>query len=203
MISSDQKARDIIGHLAHQLMKGWGAFFVAKHVHEARASRRINCAHYFFGIAEESCIESAFLALSRIIVPHDDSISIQYLLNYAEQNHQVFSRADRQLIMNYVGQHRQQLDSVSSLIANIKEQRDRTVAHLDRKHVTNPSAVYSHPPLDYTEFENIFRLLLRILNTYLGHLRPSEEIYLDDLDPSITEDLSYLVGLIEQDNLQP
>lgn len=203
MTPSGQKARDIIGHLAHQLAKGWGAFLVAKRIHEIQASKRINCVHYFFGITEESCIESAILALSRVIVSHDDSINIQYLLNYAEQNHQIFSRAGRQEIMDRVQQHREQLNAISSLIANIKEQRDRTVAHLDRKHITNPSAVYTHPPLNYREVENTFGLLLSIINTYSGYMSPSEEIRLDNIDSGVIEDLNYLVGLIEQENAQP
>ncbi|MBN1318448.1 MAG: hypothetical protein JXA42_23410 [Anaerolineales bacterium] len=196
----DQKARDIIGHLAYQLARGWTTFVVAKHVHEARSGKRINCAHYFFNTVEESCIESAILALSRVLIPHIDSINVQYLLNYSEQNHRVFPRADQQTIIDNVQRHRQQLASISSLIANIKEQRDRTVAHLDRKHVTNPSAVYAYPPLNYLEIESVFSLLLCIINTYSGYLVPSEDIRLDDIEPSVVDDMSCLVKLIEQDN---
>jgi hypothetical protein len=176
---------------------------VAKHVHDARSSQRINCAYYFFNTVEEACIESAILALSRVIVPNNDSINVQYLLNYSEQNHHAFPRADQQTIADSVQQHRQQLASISSLIANIKEQRDRTVAHLDRKHVTNPSAVYAYPPLNYMEIESVFGLLLRIINTYSGYLVPSEDIRLDDIEPSVVDDMSYLIKLIEQDNARP
>ena len=199
----DQRVRDIIGHLTHQLANGWGAFLVARHIHEARASRQINCAHYFFSISEESCIESALLALSRVIVAHNDSINIQYLLSYVEQNHQAFPSVDEKTLTDSVSRHIQELNNISSLIANIREQRNRTIAHLDRRHVTNPSSVYTHPPLDYREVEQAFGLLLGIINTYSGYLRPSEEIRLDNIDAGIDEDSNYLVRLIEEANRRP
>jgi hypothetical protein len=200
MDETDQRARKILDYLANQINHGWGSFLVAKHIHLARVGRRINSAYYFFGIAEASCVETAAMALSRIFIPHDDSITIPYLLNYAEQNPQVFSRIDRPTILERIEEHRQELNSISSLISNLKEQRDHALAHLDKKHITNPDAVYTHPPLDYNEVEKTFPLALNIVNTYSRFLVPSNEFRLDSLEPGIVDDISYLTGLIMRDN---
>jgi len=203
MSLSDKKARDILRHLTNLLQEGWEAFLVAKHIHEALISKRIRSTYYFFNTTERSCIESAIIALSKIVIPHDDSISIQYLLNYVEQNSQVFSRAESQTIINNVKEHRQQLNAISPLIANIKEQRDHTIAHLDKRHITNPSSLYTYPPPNYIEVENAFELLLNMINTYLGYLVPSNDFRLHSLDARIAEDSNYLIGLIERDNTKP
>ena len=39
-------------------------------------------------------------------------------------------------------------------------------------------------------------LLLGIINTYNGHLQPSEEFRLNILEPDIKDDLDYIVGLL-------
>ena len=201
MSKSDRQIRDIIGHLAYQIAWGWQAFHIAKYVHERRANNRINCAHYFFNGVEASTIETAVLTLARLTIPHrDESITINYLLNYVEQNREAFPQIQESAVLAAIAHHLSQLESLNSLVANIKEQRDKTIAHLDKLHVTNPSAVYTHPPIDFQEVERAFRLLLNIVNVYAGYLRPSEEIRLDDIVPNITDDIEYLTKLVEQDN---
>jgi hypothetical protein len=200
MTLPDNKAREILMELTNLLQHGWGTLLVARHIQEARTSKRINSSHFYFSITENSCIESSIIALSKIIIPHDDSISIHYLLNYAEQNHNVFSRCNKQTILKTIREHRQQLLAISALIANIKEQRDHTLAHLDKKHITNPSIVHTYPPLNYVEVENTFELILNIINTYLGYLNPSYDFRLHSMDLRIAEDANYLIGLIERDN---
>ena len=203
MTLPDNRAREILMQLTNLLQHGWGTLLVAKHIQEARTSKRINSSHFFFSITENSCIESSLIALSKIIIPHDDSISIHYLLNFAEQNHQVFSRSDKQTIIKIIREHRQQLLAISALIANIKEQRDHTLAHLDKKHITNPSIVHTYPPLNYVEVENAFELILNIINTYFGYLSPSYDFRLHSMDSRIAEDTNYLIGLLERDNVKP
>lgn len=200
MSSPDQKTRDLIGHLAHQLFKGWAAFQVAKNVYRGRTSQRVNSVHWFFGIVEETSIETAILYLSKIIIPQRSSISIQYLLNYVEQNPQSFPKIQEEVLRNIIREDRDQLETINTLTANVKEQRDRTIAHLDKLHVNNPSGVYSHPPLDYNEVENAFRMLLAMLNHYSGLIMPSEDITIAGVSESISEDYDYLIGLIEEDN---
>src|SRR5271157_1012005 len=161
---SDKKARDILGHLTNLLQEGWEALLVGKYIDDAMRSGKIKSTFFFFNTSKRSCLEAALLALSKAIIPHDDSISVHYLLNYAEQNYRVFSRADRETIISCIGEHRKQLDAISSIIANVKEQRDHTLAHLDKKHLANPSSLNNKNPLLFVEVENSFELILKIIN---------------------------------------
>lgn len=199
----DEKAKQLIGHIMHQLNKGWGRHLVAKHVHEIRASKAINSLHWFLGITEDASIESAILALSRIVVPQRSSISIQYLLNYLEQNPSAFSHISVDTLREQVAVDKKSLETVSTVIENIKEQRDRTVTHLDRRHVDNPAAVYNHPPLNYQEVEKVFMLLLEIINHYNSYMKPSTEFILHQIDVGIAEDIRYLSRIIQEDDAKP
>ena len=202
MNQSSKKIQDILGCLSDQLARGWLVFLVAKYVYQTFHSSRITSARYFFTATYLSCMESAILALSRLAVPHSDSISIEYLLNCSEQSPRAFPRTQKEAVLSSVCEHRQQLKTIDSLIANVKEQRNRTIAHLDRKYVNNPASIFSSPPLDMSGVERAFILLLRIINTYKRYL-DSSELFLDNLAPNVREDLEYLIGLIEKDNERP
>jgi len=203
MMQPDEKARDLIGHIQHQIAKGWGRYLVAKYVHSARASKSVNSLHWLLGITEDATIEAAILALSRIVVSHKSSISVEYLLDYLEQNPSAFSHVGTDALRKQVATDRKDLAAIAKTIENIKEQRDRTIAHLDKLHVNDPEAVYSHPPLQYQELDQVFMLLLRIVNHYTGLMRPSEEFTLAQMESGITGDIDYLTKLIQEDDARP
>jgi len=134
------------------------------------------------------------------LVPQADSISILYLLNFAEQNPSAFPKARREPLADVASRHKEQLRMLEPLIDNLKQQRDRTIAHLDKLHVTNPSAITSVPPLDYLEVEKVFKDSSELLNEYAGYLEPPTYIFLGALEPNVVEDVEYLTILIEHDD---
>jgi AbiU2 len=203
MMQPDEKANNLLEHLKHQLAKGWSSYLVAKYVRDARVSKSINSLRWFLGITEEACIEAAILALSRIVVSQHSSISIQYLLAYLEQNPNAFPHIVADVLRKQVAFDQKRLETISTTIENIKEQRDRTLAHLDKRHVDNPAAVYNHLPLDYQEVERVFELLLDIINRYTGFMKPSVEFTLKNMEPDIADDIRYLTELIRDDDARP
>jgi hypothetical protein len=193
----DQRVNQIILQLFNVLQEGWGAYLVAKNIHEARSNKKIGSLYSFFNITERSCIESALLSVSKLVIAHGDSINIFYLLNYIEQNPETLSGTDKKTVLKKLIENREQLIEISTSIANVKEKRDHTLAHYDKKHITDPKAVYTFPLLTYTEIEKMFELVLKILNTYYGYLDPSGEFALHSEDLFISNDFSFLIKLIE------
>lgn len=198
-----EKANALIGHITYQLETAWGRFLVAKYIYKLRSSKAINSLHWFLGITEDASMEASILALSRIVVPHRSSISIQYLLDYLEQNPLAFPHISSNTLREQVATDRKSLEAISAIINNIKDQRDTTVAHLDKRHVNNPAAVYSYPPLNYQEVEDVFSRLLNIINNYNELTKPSREIFLHPIDIGVSEDMDYLARLIKEDNAKP
>lgn len=197
MSKASPKIRDILGYLSDQLARGWLAFLISKHLYRAFQSQQITCARYLFITTYLSCTESAILALSRLTIPNGDSINIEYLLNISEKNSQAFPHAHKEEILKAVLEHKQKLAAIGSLLANIKEQRDRTIAHLDKKYINNPAIITANPPIDMNEVEKVFQLILHIINRYKGYFE-SSELYLANFERNIEDDLGYLLHLIKE-----
>ena len=93
--------------------------------------------------------------------------------------------------------HKKKLESYNSLLANVKFQRDRVIAHFDRKHITNPSAILSNPSLDMDDVGNCYRELLQIINDYNLYNNKSEFILIN-IEEEVAGDLEFLLSSIEE-----
>ena len=199
---SNDRSQNIQGFLRvlySELERGWRAFLVAKSVSQIRASNRVNSMHYFFSTVHNSCLSYAILALAKIFDKHKDAISIEYLLNYSEQNADAFPYARREDVSKSVPEYRSNLATVAPIIENIREQRGRIMAHLDKRLVKKPENVFAYPPLNLEEVESVFGLAFSIINNYCKYLG-SEFARLDHSRRRVTGDFEYLVRLIEKDN---
>jgi hypothetical protein len=199
---SDKKLQRILGLLFNQMTRARGAFLVAKHVFYAKQGNRINSTHYFFSQVYQSCLESTILGLSRLLVQNSDSINFDYLLNYVEQNIDCFPRVSSREVKFTIAKHRERLQNCASLILSIKDQRDKAIAHLDKKHVNNPNMVFKYPPIHEMEIEELFELLIKIINTYGSYLVPSQEFRIDVLAPNIRDDIEFVIERINKKALR-
>lgn len=198
MSKSPHKLREIVQYLSDQLTRGWAALWVAQQIDGARQSGRLRNAHAFWGTTYEASVESAILALARLIVPHKDAISVEYLLNCVYQSPSAFPRPEREAVMRTVAQHRALLGAIGPLVDRVKNHRDRTIAHLDKRHVNQQDLLESQRPIDLDEIERAFGRILAVLNAYRVYLdQPS--VQLADLRAGLSEDWTDLLRLIEKE----
>ena len=197
MSRARQKIQDTLEHLSGQLIRGWMFFLASKYIHQAYKANKITCAMHFFGTTYLSNSESAVLALSKLVIPHNDSVNIQYLLNCAENSPKVFNHANKTEILQAVTKHRQELHDIALFIENIKTHRDQTLTHLDRKYINAPETVLATPPVNMNEVERAFILVLEMVNAYKGYL-DSSELYLAHLEREVIDDLEFLFGSIKE-----
>ena len=170
MSKSPRKLREIVEYLSDQLTRGWAALWVAQQIDRARREGELGRAQAFFVTTYDACVESAILALARLTVTHKDSISVSYLLNCAQQSPSAFPVPERESVARAVEQHRATLNGMQPLVDQVKDYRDRAIAHLDKKVVNHRRAVHAHPPIELGEVERAYALLLDLLNTYRGAL---------------------------------
>jgi hypothetical protein len=196
MSHSDKKIRQLLDLLFEQLKMARGAFLVAKYIYDAKQGNRINSTHYFFSQVYQSCLESSILALSRLLVQNSDSINFDYLLECVKKNIDSFPHTSSEAVKFAIAQHREQLENYKSLILKIKNQRDKTIAHLDKKHVNNLGLIFKYPPISEAEIEKIFDVLMEIINAYGGYLTPSQGFHLDVLAPNIHDDIEFVIERI-------
>ena len=156
----------IEGSLSDQLTRGRACLAAARHI----ACESTGHSHAFQDTTYEACVESALLAFARLVLSHKDSISVTYLLNCVQQSPSAFPVPEREAVAHTVEQHRALLNEMQPLVDQVRDYRDRTIAHLDKRYVNHRDAVHAHPPVELDAVERAFALLLDLLNAYRGAL---------------------------------
>jgi hypothetical protein len=167
---SPEKIQEIIDRLFGQLVQGTIYFYCSKSLHEAFQEGGLIRWSYLFNGVYLASVNEAVLALSRVVIEDESSITIHYLFNYAEHNPRLFSSQEIEDVRRSAETHKKRLQKYEQLIQSVKEQRDRVLAHLDKKHVNDPSALFSYPQgVNLTELGECLQELLDIFNFYAGY----------------------------------
>lgn len=170
MSKSRGALRAIVGSLSDQLARGWASLAAARQIDGERQGGEPGHSLAFLDTTYDACAESAILAFARLVIAHKDSISITYLLNCVQQSPSAFPVSERETVARTVERHRAVLDEMQPLVNQVKDYRDRAIAHLDKKVVNRRRAVHAHPPVELREVERAFVLLLQTLNAYRAAL---------------------------------
>ena len=197
MKADQDKIKDIFDYLCDELDRGNHFYQIAKTLQRAYEGNRLAEAPYFFAGVYDACMRESILSLAKLTVPDNNSITIDYLLNTVLQNHRAFKLAATNDIEMAVARHQRQLNKeLRPLIDSVKGQRDRVIAHLDRKHINDPSAILSNK-VNMTEVGQCFEVLLQMVNTYKVYY-DAVEFSFDLIERSVQSDVNYLITLMEK-----
>jgi len=167
MITPEQSLERTIQALCSELHWGLRFFFAAKSLDQTE----LKLTQTLFETFSFSCLDDACLILSRMLISKekakkDDSVNVQYLFRQAENNPSLFRFAKAGEIESLVPIHRAFLESHKPIIDILKNQRDRNLAHLDRKHINQPDWQEHQPGLNWLEVESLFQDMIDIMNSY-------------------------------------
>lgn len=190
------KIKDIFDYLCDELDRGNHFYQIAKTLQRAYEGNRLVEAPYFFLGAYDACMRESILSLAKLTVPDNNSITIDYLLNTVLQNRRAFKLAATNDIEMAVARHQKQLKELRPLIDSVKGQRDRVIAHLDRKHINDPSAILSNK-VNMTEVGRCFEVLLQMVNTYKVYYDAVEFSFVL-IERGVQSDVNYLITLMEK-----
>lgn len=198
MAEQNANIPEIVRILASQISVGWHYFVIAKFIREAYKKDRIQGAHTIFANSYSACWDAAILSVTKVMDKQKDSLSLTYMLNCIEADANNYPLLTEDELRKQISEHRQELHGLESKIPGIWEERDRIVAHLDRKHVNNPASVYSNPPIELDELHSAIRTLRRILLIYNTQLEAGG-ISIDE-SKYIWDDLESLIRLIGENS---
>jgi len=191
------KIERILESLLGQVTQGLLFFYCSRSLHAAFAREGIIKRSYLFYGAYLASTNEAILAVARTAIADSDSITIHYLLNYAENMPHLFSSDDHEIVRQSVKEQKGRLEGFAPLIDSIREQRDRVLAHLDRKHVNDPSALFAHPEgVDMTGVGRYLIAILDVVNFYAGFF--NTEFDPRHLEAAIAGDIDILVRWMSQ-----
>lgn len=170
MKEPSEKVADVLDHLFVLVREGLVYFYCAQSLHRALQQNQLMKRSYFFYGVYQAAVREAILTLSKLASEHRDSITVYYLFNLVEHNPSLFSSDSPESVRASVADHKARLDKYRPLIESVREQRDRVIAHLDRRHVNNPSDLFTHTEgVKLTELGECMREVLDILNVYAGY----------------------------------
>jgi len=197
MGQATQRIRDTIHYLASQISLGWNCFLVSKFIREAYERDKIKGVHTILKNAQLACWDSAILAVAKVLDKHEGSISLNYLFNCIQAEPDSYPVADKTELSKQITDHRKELDNLHAILPSLWEQRDRVVAHLDKRLVNKPENTFSQPAINMDQLHSVFGTLQRILEVYDKQAQ-TMSLWIDESQP-IWDDLEYLIGLINAD----
>lgn len=167
MVKTKQRLEQTIEALCDELYWGLRSFYAAKAVFETelRLTPTLFDTFYF------SCLNQSALILSRMVVSKensedDQSINLQYLANQAENKPSAFKFAKPGEIKNLLEKQVRLFELYKPLIAILKDQRDQTLAHLDRRHINDPDWRKNQIQLDLPQVEKLYHDLIDVMGSY-------------------------------------
>jgi hypothetical protein len=164
----------------------------AKSLHEGFQQSTLMRYSWFFFAMSQAAAREAVLSLSKLTKKQQDSVTVYYLFNVLEKSPDRFCSDSADTVRKSVAAHRERLDKYRPLLESVWEHRDRVVAHLDRKHITHPSHLFTHSDVvNFTELEACLRDLLDILNHYARYLH--KEWKVSHLESFVSGDVDILV----------
>jgi hypothetical protein len=193
MITPEQRMERLILALCDELYWGLRSFYAAKILYKSE----LRITPTLFDTFYWSCLDQSALILSRMIVAKakykDDSVNIQYLLEQARNNPQLFQYSKPGDIEKTVRTHSELLESYKSFIDVLEDQRDRNLTHLDLKHVKQPEWRESQTQLDLDKVEQLYQDLTGLMIVYhskfFGH-----EFNFNDWQTISQQEVDYLIS---------
>jgi hypothetical protein len=198
----EQRAHEIIGFLAGELIKGWKAFLVAEQIHISKKSKIGKISDELAGIIQESCLETSVMALAKITDgrdgrdKHKQAIHIQYLFDYAEANPSAFPHLQKEespskVIVNY----RERYLQFEPIFKKVSDQRDQLLAHLDKELLRNAD-LHRDNSITEDELRDGFAFLHSVIYTFADYLKDKTGIpvYDKSLNHKIADDFSAMLA---------
>jgi hypothetical protein len=195
------KVESILDNLADTLSNGWLYYHCAKSLDNAYSSHRITCSRFFFMGCYYACLNESILALSKLFIDHPDSVSLQYLIDHARNNLESFPLVTPDRLIKAIDESEMRLKKFEPLKQTIKFNRDKSIAHIDRKHITNPSEIFEKSNINMNDVEACFREIHKIINIFMG-FKKSSKLSLINIEEEVPDDLEFLLGLMDKSNSQ-
>lgn len=153
MSKSLEELKHIYLRLVDYLLSGDLAFVVLKSIREELIRDNETKDDIFIGTVVISSYNTMVLTLANSIKPNSESIHLSYFFNCVRESKKELGDEKYNQIMAFIGEFETELERLSNITKAVIELRDTTVAHVDRKHVNNPSALFKDQPISWEDME--------------------------------------------------
>ena len=125
----------------------------------------------FFGLTLQAHLEASLLYAARLFDTHPEAVTVKSLLRLAEENASRFENARPEEVVKSVVQGTSDIRSQETSLSAVKTRRDKALAHLDPKTISDPGKVGEQSKLTIKELEDLFGTAEKILNNMSAKYR--------------------------------
>ena len=190
----EQRAHEIIGFLAGELIKGWKAFLVAEQIEIFKKNKTSKISEELSKVIQESCLNTSVMALAKITDKHKQAIHIKCLFDYAEGNPSAFPVLQKEKFPSKViANYRELYKQLEPIFKKVSDQRDHLLAHLDKK-LLRDAYLHEENPISEDELRDAFAFLHTVIYKFADYLKNKTGIptYDKTLNHKIANDFSVM-----------
>jgi AbiU2 len=122
-----------------------------------------NTAPTFFGLTLEAHLDRALLNIAKSFDGHRDSLCLRKVLNCAGDNKRNLSREKQKRLTEFIPEAERRIGEIESTLSAIQTRRDKIIAHLDRKMVSDPQKVIADSQVTLEELKRVYVVAWRII----------------------------------------
>lgn len=141
----------------------------------------------FYQLAEKSFIHVCIIELAKLY-DYGSEAGLEKLINICEANQNLFLKKFHNAIIDCetdeigrsydilvdikkdINDARNKIENIKEIILNLKGQRDKFYAHLDKQYQKNPSSLITDYPLNYGDIKELIKTATIICNTFYQDL---------------------------------
>ena len=117
----------------------------------------------FFGLTLEAHLDRALLNAAKTFDGHKDALSLRKVLNCAGQNKRTLAQENAKRLTELFPEAERQLKEIETNLSAIQTRRDKTIAHLDRKTVSDPQTVIADSRITLDELKKVYAVAWEII----------------------------------------
>jgi hypothetical protein len=192
----DSRVAEAVEELSNDFIEGYAAFQVYKYLISVRHSGGFRAYSLFFTAVTLSCRDTALLKLAKLLIPHKDSISAEYVLNLAERHAGTFHQEPKKAVLDQIQHQKRKLMMLDPTVVVLKQLRDKRLAHLDRALINNPTSVLDSDPIDVASTEHAYRRVHEVLNV-VRHFAANKDFRLESLEINLKVDMEGIFSRLQ------
>jgi len=188
----------ILLFLSNEALRAHLYYGIAKAIRERSQEPEFEQASNLLSGSYYATIRESILAMSKILLMDRESICMEYLFNYAEQNTREFPNASSEEIRELINSSRDEFHTFDSLVNQIQHLRDTELAHMDKRQINNPNLIIP-VPIEFNNLENCMALLIEILNRF-HTLNRSPLVIFEDYYELASQDIDRIFSTLRKKN---
>lgn len=122
-----------------------------------------NTAPTFFGLTLEAHLDRALLNAAKTFDRHKDALHLRKVLNCAGENKRSLSGENQKTLTEFFPEAKLQIEKIESTLSAIQTRRDKVIAHLDRKTVSDPQKVIADSQVTLNDLKKVYVVAWNII----------------------------------------